>query len=192
MKVSDSGMPEETYWNSLFDVPAIIDWLNIDAIRFPIVEIGCGYGTFTAPLARTTKNKIYAFDIEQEMIDTTRKIIETAGMANVELQRRDVIEQTTGLRSDSIGMVLLFNILHSEDRRIFLEEACRILKPDGIAAIIHWRKDIPTPRGPLVQLRPDENIILESIYEINLSHHGESRIIEPYHWGIKLVKGEKA
>ena len=32
MKVFDSGMPEEAYWASLFDVPAILAWLAYRSI----------------------------------------------------------------------------------------------------------------------------------------------------------------
>jgi hypothetical protein len=28
MKVFDSGMPEEAYWNSLFDIQQIVKWLK--------------------------------------------------------------------------------------------------------------------------------------------------------------------
>ncbi len=41
IKVIDSGMPDETYWNSLFDVAGIVSWLTIGSIADPIVEIGC-------------------------------------------------------------------------------------------------------------------------------------------------------
>ncbi len=40
MKVFDSGMPDEAYWNSLLDIPLIVDWLNIKDVVGPIVEIG--------------------------------------------------------------------------------------------------------------------------------------------------------
>jgi tRNA G46 methylase TrmB len=52
MKVFDSGMPEEVYWSSLFDLEAILTWLNPAAGIDPIIEIGCGYGTFTVPIAQ--------------------------------------------------------------------------------------------------------------------------------------------
>lgn len=29
MKVDDSGMPEEAYWKSLFDMEGIVDWLEL-------------------------------------------------------------------------------------------------------------------------------------------------------------------
>ena len=44
MKVADSGMPDEAYWKSFFDVPENIDWLDLESIGGPIVEVGCGYG----------------------------------------------------------------------------------------------------------------------------------------------------
>jgi hypothetical protein len=31
MKIRDSGMPEEAYWESLFDVPLVLARLGIDA-----------------------------------------------------------------------------------------------------------------------------------------------------------------
>ncbi len=87
-------------------------------------------------------------------------------------------------------MVLLFNILHFDDRSILLKDASRILKSNGIAAIIHWRKDIETPRGPSIESRPDKQMILDSINGLDLRFEGNSRILEPYHWGIQLVKSK--
>ncbi len=188
MKVFDSGMPDETYWSSLFNVPLIVDWLDLKSVSGPVVEIGCGYGTFTIPVAERTSTGVYAFDIEQSMIEAARRNTEQEGIHNVQFLLRDVLEDGTGLESGSAGMVLLFNILHFAERRILLEEACRILKPNGVAAIIHWRKDIPTPRGPSVQTRPDQQMILESMKGLDLIFDGNSKILEPYHWGMQLIK----
>jgi len=189
MKVNDSGMPEETYWNNLFDIPLIVEWVNTKNVTDPIVEVGCGYGTFTLPIAREAKGKIVAFDIEPAMIETTQRYIREAELHNVQFFQRDIIEQGTGLKSNSVGMVLLFNILHFNERRSMLEEANRILKPSGVLAIIHWRKDIETPRGPSNDSRPNKQIILDSITDLDLTFSGNSRILEPYHWGMQLIKG---
>jgi ubiquinone/menaquinone biosynthesis C-methylase UbiE len=183
-------MPEEIYWNSLFDIPRIVRWLDLKHITGPIIEIGCGYGTFTVPIAKETPHQIIAFDIESSMLETARNNIRQSGRRNVQLILRDVLETGTGLESRSTGMVLLFNILHFNERRTLLEEASRILNPAGVAAIIHWRKDVETPRGPIVEMRPDEEIILDSIKGLGLHFRGNSRVLEPYHWGIQLIKGE--
>jgi SAM-dependent methyltransferases len=189
MKVIDSGMPDEVYWNGLFDIPRIINWLDLKNIVDPIVEIGCGYSTFTVPIAKKIDNQVLAFDIEPSMLETTRKNVQQSGLTNVQFYLRDILETGTGLESNSVGMILLFNILHFDKRRAMLEDASRILKRSGVAAIIHWRKDIETPRGPIVQMRPDKDTILGSINGLDLHFNGNNKILEPYHWGIQLIKG---
>lgn len=182
-------MPEESYWNSLFNIEGIIDWLNIpDKSR--IVEIGSGYGTFTVPIAgKSPENTIIAFDIEPAMLEITKRNLANSDLSNVECILRDVLAEGTGLESESVNVVLLFNILHFNDRGVLLKEASRILKKGGIAAIIHWRKDIPTPRGPAIELRPDMAQIMDASKGLELHFHGNSKVLEPYHWGIQLVKG---
>jgi len=189
MKVDDSGMPEESYWDSLFDIDGIIDWLALSKETSTIVEVGCGYGTFTVPLARKSSGEIYTFDIESSMIAVAKNNVREAGVSNVTFELRDVLEQGTGLEPDSVDMVLLFNILHFCERTVLLAEAARILKDGGKVAIIHWRKDMPTPRGPAMDVRPDQDQILKSAAGLNLYLQGNSRILEPYHWGMQLVKG---
>ena len=49
---------------------------------------------------------------------------------------------------------MLFNILHIENPVRLLQEALRVLSPGGTVGIIHWRCDIPTPRGPSLDIRP--------------------------------------
>jgi len=49
-KVRDSGMPEEAFWESLFDVPLILDSFGVRADIGDVIEFGCGYGTFTIPV----------------------------------------------------------------------------------------------------------------------------------------------
>jgi ubiquinone/menaquinone biosynthesis C-methylase UbiE len=191
MKVTDSGMPDEFYWNSLFDVAGIVSWLKIENIADPIVEIGCGYGTFTVPVARKARNEVLSFDIESDMIAVARSNVRRAGLSNVRFFHRDVLEHGTTLEPSSAGMVLLFNILHFDERRTLLEEASRILKPAGVAAIIHWRKDIVTPRGPKVETRPDKETILKAIGGLDLHISGDSAILEPYHLGVRLLKGKE-
>jgi SAM-dependent methyltransferase len=190
VKVFDSGMPSESYWNSLFDIPVIIDWLDLKSVADPIAEIGCGYGTFTVAVARQTTQMVHAFDIEPAMIQRASENTRKNGSQNVAFYCRDVIVEGTGLPSGSMGLVLLFNILHSPEKAQILRESSRILKESGRIAILHWRKDIPTPRGPRVHSRPDLDAIVDSITDLALRLYGDSRILEPYHWGVQLQKGE--
>jgi ubiquinone/menaquinone biosynthesis C-methylase UbiE len=190
MKIFDSGMPEEAYWNSLFDIKEILAWLNLKDGASPIAEIGCGYGTFTVPFAGTGGGVLHAFDIDPVMLERARLNVESAGAQNVEFHERDVLEQGTGLDSESMRTVLLFNILHSAENRLVLMEASRVLQPSGSLFIIHWRKDITTPRGPRMARRPDLDTVLDQAGGLDLFFRGNSRTIAPYHWGMQLVKGD--
>ena len=112
MKVRDSGMPEEANWNDFFNVDFLLSELNIDSQITDLVEIGSGYGTFTIPAARLIKGKLYAFDIEDEMIDVLNQKIEKEQVYNIVSAKRDILIHTTGLTENSIDYLMLFNILH--------------------------------------------------------------------------------
>jgi tRNA A58 N-methylase Trm61 len=55
-------MPEEAYWESLFDVPLILSRLGIKRFR-DVAELGCGYGTFSIPVARAIQGTLFTFDM---------------------------------------------------------------------------------------------------------------------------------
>lgn len=69
MKVRESGMPDEAYWETLFDVALILDRLGIDSQLRNVVEFGCGYGTFTIPVARRTSGVLTTFDVDPAMVE---------------------------------------------------------------------------------------------------------------------------
>lgn len=188
MKVQDSGMPEQAYWDSLFDIETILQWMGCTGLPETVVEIGCGYGTFTVPVATAIEGRLIGFDIEQGMLNITQINADKAGVSNVELQCRDVLTNGTGLQAGSVDRVMLFNILHFPERHLLLMEVARILKPGGRVDILHWRKDISTPRGPQVDSRPDRPMVLHAIEGTNLVQKDEACILPPYHWGIQLKK----
>ncbi len=188
MKVRDSGMPDEKLWNDFFDTDLILSELQIDSQITGLVEIGSGYGTFTIPTARLIKGKLYAFDIERDMIDYLSKKLSNNKIDNVILEQRDILTQTTGLADNSVEYIMLFNILHHDSPTDFLNESYRILKKNGKIGIIHWRSDISTPRGPDLSIRPKPEQILEMIDRKKFNIAKEPFILEPYHYGLVISK----
>lgn len=89
MKIRDSGMPEETMWASFFNVNKILDTMQINESITILVEIGCGYGTFTVETTKRIKGKLYAFDIEPEMIEFTKRKAEKNGLSNIDFRNRE-------------------------------------------------------------------------------------------------------
>lgn len=59
-------MPEEKIWAEFFNIDLILSELLINSRISDLVEIGCGYGTFTIPTARKIAGTLYAFDIERD------------------------------------------------------------------------------------------------------------------------------
>jgi ubiquinone/menaquinone biosynthesis C-methylase UbiE len=188
LKVRDSGMPTEDIWSDFFNVDLIISELQISSKISDLVEIGCGYGTFTIPSAKIIKGIVYTFDIEKEMLDIVKQKLANENIHNVNLDQRDVLTQKTGLADNSIDYVMLFNILHYESPIDFINEAHRILKPNGKIGILHWRSDISTPRGPDLSIRPKPEQILQWIDKLKFKIDKEPVVIEPYHYGLVISK----
>jgi ubiquinone/menaquinone biosynthesis C-methylase UbiE len=190
MKVRDSGMPEENTWNNFFNVELLLSELKINSQIIDLVEIGSGYGTFTIPTAKLIQGKLYAFDIEEEMIENLNRKIQHQQINNIILAKRDILSQTTGLPANSVDYVMLFNILHHDTPLDFINEAYRILKPEGKIGIIHWRSEIATPRGPDLNIRPKPEQIIDWIDEHKFCIDKQPFIIEPYHFGLIISKTE--
>jgi len=191
MKVIDSGMPKEKIWNQFFDVNLILSEIEINETVNNLVEIGCGYGTFTIPIANIIKGKIYTFDIDQNAINTTINKKLNGNFSNIIIKKRDVLLQSTAIDKSSVDYVCLFNILHHDKPNELFDEAYKILKPKGKVGIIHWRTDIETPRGPDLSIRPNaEKIksIINQSFRNKFNTYIDEMIFEPYHWGIVLEK----
>lgn len=188
MKVRDSGMPDEKLWNSFFDTDLFLSELQIDSETTDLVEIGCGYGTFTIPAARLLKGTLYAFDIDNKMIDHLKQKLRSHSIDNVVPEQRDILAETTGLSDNSVDYVMLFNILHHDSPEDFLNESYRILKQNGKIGIIHWRSDISTPRGPDLNIRPKPHQITEMIDNKRFTITKKPFILAPYHFGLVISK----
>src|SRR3989344_8122474 len=185
MKVRDSGMPNEEMWSEFFKPKMILRTLGIDNSVRDIVDFGCGYGTFTIPVAKFVKGKVYALDIEPEMIEETKRKAEEEKLGNVEVILRDFVSKGSGLKNDSVDYVMLFNILHTDKPERLLREAYRILREGGKLGIIHWNYDPTTPRGPSLEIRPKPEQCIEWAKAAGFANP-ERHNLPPYHYGIIL------
>ena len=62
-------MPEEKEWSKYFNPNESLRLLGLNEYILDVTDFGCGYGTFTIPAAKIISGKLYAFDIEPEMIE---------------------------------------------------------------------------------------------------------------------------
>lgn len=180
-------MPEEEYWETLLDAELILDRLGVDASLHDVVELGCGYGTFTLPVARRISGVIETFDIEQVMVERTKQRAEAAGLRNVCSHLRDVMKDGFGCAPESQDACLLFNILHCEEPVRLLTHAAQVVRPGGWVLAIHWRFDPDTPRGPTMDIRPrPDQITGWAVRTGLLDLAGEIIDLPPWHYGMRL------
>jgi SAM-dependent methyltransferase len=155
MKARESGMPDEAYWNTFFDAECVVKRLfGTHGCQGDAVEFGCGYGTFTLPAARCTSGSVHAFDIEPDLVAGVCRKARAAAIHNIAGQARDFVAEGTGLPSQTQAHAMIYNLLHIESPHALLQEAWRVLQPGGRLSVIHWRSDLPTPRGPSLEIRP--------------------------------------
>lgn len=189
MKMRDSGMPEEAYWESLLDVPLILDRLGVNETLRDVAELGCGYGTFSLPVAGRIAGTLTTEDIEPEMVRRTSERAEAEGVSNIRCELRDVMNQGFGVAAASQNAALLFNILHCEQPVALLAEAARVVRTGGSVLVIHWRHDPATPRGPSLHIRPrPEQIIGWAEQTGSLKAAGSVIDLPPWHYGVRLER----
>jgi SAM-dependent methyltransferase len=140
-------MPPADQWEAFFWPDGILEALGCVRISGDVIEFGCGYGTFTIMAARRVSGIVYATDIDPLMVSATIMRASRAGVRNVVVEHRDFVSEGCGRPDESMGYVMLFNILHIEDPVSLLREAFRVVRVGGIVGVIHWRHDIETPRG---------------------------------------------
>ena len=188
MKLRESGMPDESYWESLFDVNLILDRLEIDCRVGDVVELGCGYGTFALPVARRISGTVRTYDIDAEMVNRTIRRAAAEGVGNIICEQRDVFQHGFGLAPESQDACLLFNILRCEEPLRILGEAARIVRRTGAVHVTHWRYDPATPRGPSMEIRPRPEQILEWGSTAGLIASDPVLDLPPWHYGIRFCR----
>lgn len=155
MKGRESGMPAEDWWASFFDAEAAIKlFVGQEAVEGEVVEFGSGYGTFTLPVARHCHGTVNALDIEPAMVTRVQEQAQANQLTNIRADLRDFVAQGSGLESGSQAHAMIYNLLHLENPVALLKEAHRVLAVGGTLSVMHWRRDIATPRGPSLDIRP--------------------------------------
>jgi SAM-dependent methyltransferase len=124
-----------------------------------VADIGAGVGYFTWRLADVVgpSGKVYANDIQPEMISMLKKNIKDRGLTNVEpvLGRID----DPRLPKGALDLVLLVDVYHefSEPQKM-LDRIRESLKPDGRLVLLEYRKE-----DPKVPIRPEHKMSVSEV-----------------------------
>ena len=100
-----------------------------------VLEIGPGPGYFSFYVAqKLNKGRLVLLDIQQEMLDISRKRLKKRGIHNVDYKLAD--GQDFDLQSNFFDSVFMVTVIGEvENKDLYLKEIHRILKEDGILSI---------------------------------------------------------
>ena len=118
-----------------------IGQLNLDPGML-VADFGSGSGFYTIEAARAVgpSGKVYSIDIQRELLKRTLLNASRDHLHNIEIITGD-LEKAGGARiKDSlVNFVIVANLLFQiGNKKNLLDEAKRILKPQGKLAIIDW------------------------------------------------------
>lgn len=124
-----------------------------------VCDMGCGNGFYTLKLARLTgtSGKVYAVDIQQEMLDMLGQRSKKAKLANIVPLLGT--ETDPRLPENSIDLLLMVDVYHEFSRPEAMLKAIRkSLKPSGRIALVEFRAEDPN-----VPIKPEHKMSKKQI-----------------------------
>jgi ubiquinone/menaquinone biosynthesis C-methylase UbiE len=155
-----------------------------------VADLGAGAGFYSLPLARTVGpyGRVYAVEIQDSLLTSFSSTAQSEGLGNIEVIWGDV-EEIGGskLGNASVDVVVIANTMFQvSNKKIFLDEACRILKQDGKIIFVDWT-DSHGGLGPSPDLVFPKEEALALFKESGLTITREIDAGE-HHYGMILIK----
>ena len=124
-----------------------------------VCDMGCGNGFYTLQLAKMTgpEGKVYAVDIQPEMLKLLKQRAEGQGLENV----APVLGTFTDPRlpKGKIDMILLVDVYHEFSHPAqMLARMREALSPEGVCVLVEFRSE-----DPKVPIKPEHKMSKEQI-----------------------------
>ena len=154
-----------------------------------VLDLCCGDGYFTAPLARIVAGQVYGVDIDPNMLLQTRAELARAGTSALDLICADACNLPE-LLPGKVDYALIANTFHGiPDKAAMARAVAGVLNPRGEFVIVNWHPlpreqtvVLGKPRGPRTEMRmspEDVRLVVEP------AGFTLERVIEmpPFHYG---------
>lgn len=151
-----------------------------------VADIGAGSGYYTMLLSAAVgpRGRVYATDIQPEMLALIRKKLENTPVSNVELVLGTATESR--LPDAGIDLALMVDVYHElAQPQAFLQSLKRAIKPDGRLVLIEFRKE--DDRVPIRQ--EHKMTVREARMELEAEGYRFERVIDVLPWQHILVFG---
>jgi len=188
-----TGMPDEDWWRALWPDPEhVIAMLGVRP-KMEAVDLCCGDGLFTVPLALVSRHVI-AIDIDQGMLSLTQTKLASVGITNCDLVEGDAYDIAEFVKSP-VDFVLMANTFHGvPDKSRLLRGVAAVLKPSARFAVINWHRRpreettvLGKPRGPKTEMRIDPSDMAAVVEPAGLTLF-EVIELPPYHYAAVFEK----
>ncbi|SKA98064.1 Methyltransferase domain-containing protein [Prosthecobacter debontii] len=124
-----------------------------------VCDMGSGNGYHTLPMAQAVgeKGKVYAVDVQPEMLDMLKKRAEAQGISNI--IRILGAPHDPMLPENTCDMILLVDVYHEFSHpEQMLSGMRKALKPDGVIVLVEYRAEDET-----VPIKPEHKMSKEQI-----------------------------
>ena len=187
-------MPDPDWWQTLWPDPeGVVRKVGV-ASGMVVVDLCCGYGLFTAPLAWIAQNRVYAIDIDPEILNRAAAAVEVAEAPGGRFIQGDATDLAR-LVLEPVDFVFLASTFHGVPDKIGL--ACAVatlLKPGGRFVVVNWRPlpreqttVLGQPRGPKSEMRMAPSDVAAVVELVGL-RPAEVVDLPPYHYGAVFMK----
>lgn len=192
---SGTSMPDCDWWQELWPHPNhTITALGITS-EDSVLDLCCGDGWFTLPLAQTA-HKTIALELDDKLLEEAKQFCakQSKEIVWIEGDAMNLIDLMSSI--GKVDVVFLANTFHGiPDKSSLSKLVHTVLKDNGRFIIVNWLK-IPRedclvlnlPRGPKTELRLSAEQCIDIIqpvgYEVDKVIDG----LSPYHYGIIFKK----
>jgi ubiquinone/menaquinone biosynthesis C-methylase UbiE len=137
---------------------AAIEALKIEKGMY-VADVGAGTGYFTIRMARRVgpTGRVYANDVQPDMLARLQD--------NVEKEHLNNVETVLGTQTDpklptgKLDLILLVDVYHEFSQpQHMLQEMKKALKPDGRLVLVEYRKEDPT-----IPIRPEHKMSAQEV-----------------------------
>ncbi len=168
----------------LLPVKQVLEEIELKADEI-FADIGCGIGYFSIPAAELIHSygKVYALDVEQEMLNELECRRKEHNIENIQVILTE--EYDLKLEDQLVSLAFVCTVLHEvEDKARFLKEVKRILREDGSIAIVEWIKRT-SDWGPPISHRIAVDEVKELLQSAGFTNLSETEINEHFY----IVRG---
>lgn len=151
----------------------------LDMLEIPrgstVADIGAGSGFMTVRLAARAgvQGKVYANDVQPEMLQILQRRLQRANISNVVLVKGDVDDPR--LPASSTDLELLVDVYHEFSQpQAMLRGLRSALKPDGRLVLLEYRKE-----DPAIPIKPEHKMsVREAKAEVEAEGFALARVDE--------------